>query len=215
MSTRAFAGAAALLISTAPAAWADLTAEGLWADWQETYGRMGIGLTAEEEVGDGALTLTDLTVAIDMAGTGSTVNYGTVTLTEQGDGTVRIDLPAETSITSEATVEGETVTQDITMTHEALEMIASEDGDTRTYAITADSLRFDMEDASGGEAVDPIGAVFTLEGVDTTTDIVPDGEALTFDQVFAAAAFDLAMDGGTEAQPFAATYRASDLSGTG
>ncbi|MEM7490210.1 MAG: DUF2125 domain-containing protein, partial [Pseudomonadota bacterium] len=47
------------------------------------------------------------------------------------------------------------------------------------------------------------------------TDIVPDGEALTFDQVFAAAAFDLAMDGGTEAQPFAATYRASDLSGTG
>jgi hypothetical protein len=107
MSTRAVTiGAAALLFATAPAAWADLTAEGLWVDWQETYGAFGVRLSAEAAAAGGVLTLSDFTVATDTAGVESVTNYGAIRLVEGGDGTVRVEIPGEIRAVSVTTVEG-------------------------------------------------------------------------------------------------------------
>lgn len=96
-------GAAGTLIAisaTAQPALADVTAEEVWANWTSYLTSFGYGLETSREMVDGVLTISDITMRMDVPEDESTVtvSLGDITLTEKGDGTVAVDLPYEMPI---------------------------------------------------------------------------------------------------------------------
>ncbi|MEO0378705.1 MAG: DUF2125 domain-containing protein, partial [Pseudomonadota bacterium] len=84
------------------AALADLTSADVWSDWKAYMGSAGYDITASEASDGGTLKVSDLTMSIDL---GENAEDGAATITmeslqfvEQGDGSVSIELPAQTSI---------------------------------------------------------------------------------------------------------------------
>lgn len=168
-TTFRLAGAAALLLATAPAAWAELAAPTIWADWQEVYTRFGGALTAEtEEYTDGTLTLEGVTYTTDFSGVTSTANYGRIVLAEQVDGSVDILIPAEIVSNSVTESEGVEINQALSLRHENLAIVAREEDGLRTYDIVADTITLDVETAieARGETP-PTNVTLRLAGLES------------------------------------------------
>ncbi|WGH77336.1 hypothetical protein [Jannaschia ovalis] len=162
MSKHAFAGAAALLLTTAPAAWAELSGPALWADWQDFYGRFGGALVAaDERYEDGVLTLDGVRFENDIGGAATrSEGFGPIRMVEQDDGSVAIELPQSFEISTTTTVDGESITQSAQLANEGLEIVAREDGAQRVYDMAADSVSWSMADPAGDESAS-LGMILT------------------------------------------------------
>lgn len=215
MSTRAFAGAVALFLTTAPGAWAQLTAEGLWADWRDVYGRFGMELTATEDSSGDTLTLNDFTMAMNIEGLVSEGSYGSIALIEQSDGTVRIEIPEEMTYTGTTTFEGETVEQTFLITQQGFDAVVSDLDGTRTYTMLADNLSYVFEDVTNGEAPQPVPLTMSVNGMDTTYVVTRGDDTFALAQDFAATELVLEADASATEEPFEMRYVASGLSGAG
>ncbi|MEM8850407.1 MAG: DUF2125 domain-containing protein [Pseudomonadota bacterium] len=215
MSTRAFAGAVALLLTTAPDAWAQLTADEVWSGWQEAYGDFGMALTATEERSGGTLILNDLTQRMELAGVVTEGNYGAITLVEQTDGSVRIEIPEEMAVTSITTVEGETIEQTFRITQQGFEAVVSETDGTRAYVMGAQSLGYEFDDITSGEAPQPIPLTAMLGAFETTYTIAETDDGMSINQDFSADRMTVSADATATDEPFAFSYVATDLTGTG
>ena len=82
----------AALMATSPA-WADVTAEQVWSDWQEMIESSGAKVTYVSAADDGILTINDLVVIVDDTPE-TNIRLGAVVLQETGDGSVQVLLPA-------------------------------------------------------------------------------------------------------------------------
>ncbi|MEM7641002.1 MAG: DUF2125 domain-containing protein [Pseudomonadota bacterium] len=215
MSTRAFAGATALLLTTAPGAWAQLTADEVWSGWQEAYGNYGMALSATEERSGGTLTLNDLTQRMDLAGVVTEGTYGAIALVEQPDGTVRIEIPEDMTVISTTTFEGETIEQTFRITQQGFDAIVSEDGGARIYTMIAQSFGYEFDDITSGEAPQPIPLTATLTDFETTYTTRDNGDGLSLDQDFSAGGMTVNIEAIAADEPFRVTYTARDLTGTG
>jgi hypothetical protein len=212
MSTRAIAGAATLLACLAQSA-AALTAEDLWRDWQEVYGSFGPELTANEAYADGVLTLTDLTLSVEMAGVESRTIYGTITLVERPDGTVRIELPPVLPITSVTTMDGETVTQRLELTSEGLDMVASDAEGGRSYDIAAERITYSGDLVPADPSDPPVALVVTLREIESDVDTRDAEGATEIAQRIAASALSVALEAEGDGS-FTFGYEAADVTGT-
>ncbi len=216
MPKHAFAGAAALMLATAPSAWADLSAPDVWADWQEIYGSFGMALTADETYSGGTLTLDNMTMTFDFGeDLSSSSNYGTLRMIEQGDGSLRIELPEEMTTTTRTEGAGEVIEQTFIMRHEGLDFTVSEDGDVRTYVMNAASFSYEFEDIAGPNAPDPIALVMEMTNLATTYTSSPDGEGVAINQDFSAEALTVSASDLEAEEPFDVSYVATALTGTG
>lgn len=140
MPKHAIAGAAALLLTAAPA-FADLEARALWSDLQETYARFGGALSAGAETYEGGtLLLEDVALDVQTAGARSRTDYGTVRIRENGDGTATIELPDTIEISVDVEMEGAADTQEVTITHDGLRIAVSEADGGRVYDTQADEM---------------------------------------------------------------------------
>ncbi|WP_457650032.1 DUF2125 domain-containing protein [Profundibacter sp.] len=83
---------AAALMATSPA-WADVTAEQVWTDWQEMIESSGAKVTYDSAADDGILTINDLVVTVDDTPK-TDIRLGAVVLQETGDGSDQVLLPA-------------------------------------------------------------------------------------------------------------------------
>lgn len=153
---------AALLCSTA--AHADVTAQQVWDNWKtqiEVYGE-GVTIGGESMSGD---TLTVESLTLSMSDEDVTVNseMGPLTFTEQGDGTVRIEMPE--SYPMSLNIEGSPV--ELTIANEGLEIVASGTPDALSYALTADSYEITVDSVGGeiGEEVILNAGAVTLSGI--------------------------------------------------
>jgi len=143
--SKLFFTASAIALIGGPAA--ALTAPELWADWQETMAGLGTELTAtSEDYADGTLVLVDVTDSGDLSGSASRTSYGDVTLVEQADGSVRIDVPAVMEVVSETDVEGEAVGFTMRVESEDFLNVARDEGDVRVYDSTAGSLTYGFDE---------------------------------------------------------------------
>jgi len=97
------------LMATSPA-WADVTAEQVWTDWQELIESSGAKVTYDSAADDGILTINDLVVTVDTAPK-TDIRLGAVVLQETGDGSVQVLLPASGPIVFETSSEKATVEQ--------------------------------------------------------------------------------------------------------
>ncbi|MEM9797201.1 MAG: hypothetical protein AAF919_11970 [Pseudomonadota bacterium] len=176
--------AAAVLLSSASTAWADLSAPAIWADWQQYYSSLGGTLSAEaEDYADGTLTLTDISASFEIAGQTSAAQYGSIALEEQADGSVRILLPERLEGSSTTTVDGETITQDFVVTQQDLNIIVREDGpEGRVYDMAGAQVVYEVSGLSSGADTPPATVTVTMEGLSAETSSRPEGVLTVFDQ---------------------------------
>ena len=133
----------------ATAAFADLTSAEVWADWKSYMATAGYEITTIETIDGGTLTTSDLTMQVDLgeeAGNGViNVLMGTIRFVEQGDGSVAIELPAQTSIEFESTTpDGDKITAKVNYEQTDPVMTASGDPDKLTYDYNAPSAKMEI-----------------------------------------------------------------------
>jgi len=116
----------------ASAAFAELTSADVWADWKSYVAAVGYDVTASEATSGGTLKVTDLRMAMDLSEDGREgsvrILMPTMTFVEQGDGSVSIELPAQSSIEVKLLPEsGETA--DFTVVFSQTDPVMSATGD--------------------------------------------------------------------------------------
>ncbi|MBT3141919.1 DUF2125 domain-containing protein [Phaeobacter gallaeciensis] len=136
-------GAALVYAVATQGAWADLSANDVWSDWKTYMGGMGYEVTGTEATSGNVLTVTDLKVAMEMPeGEGS--GSGTlpeVSFTENGDGTVSIDFPAQLPIAFNIAAEGEEpVTGELLYSMDQMKTVVSGTPEEMLYTYTAAGL---------------------------------------------------------------------------
>ena len=77
------------------ALWADLTPAEVWGDWRQYMERMGYQVEAQEATEGDDLTVSDVTLKMDMAEDGGdfSMSLGTLNFEQESDGAVNILMP--------------------------------------------------------------------------------------------------------------------------
>lgn len=130
----------AALCLTAGAAQADLTKNDVWSDWKSYMESAGYAVTGEPSSRGDTLIVTGVGMALNDVASGATarVDMGTVRFIEEGDGTVRIELPARYDMdVTMAPESGEAIDLSIDFSHGDPVMRASGVPQNVTYEYTA------------------------------------------------------------------------------
>lgn len=147
----------ASLASTAPAAWADVSAEDVWESWKAMAARLGQTLDVESERAAGdALTLTGVTTTFASPEGEATATLSEIVLSDLGDGTVSIAMPAEYPFTFSASgPDDEAVEAKGRILQGGLAILASGDPGAIGYDYTAPSIGIVIDEVvDSGEAMD-------------------------------------------------------------
>ncbi|CUK11822.1 hypothetical protein RUE5091_03466 [Ruegeria denitrificans] len=172
-------------------AFADVTAQQVWDDWQTYLSQMGYTVTAEQSISGGVTTITDMSVVAAVPDTEGSfkMTVPQMTLTENGDGTVSIGFPENFPMTLSGEEEGEAFSVDLEYYHSGLEMVVSGQPDDMTYDYSAPTLGMKL----GGVQVEDETLPDDILGVDfKLTDLTGNsrmkiGETRTVDQKMTAA----------------------------
>lgn len=135
----------------ASAAFADLTAAEVWADWEELMTSSGYTVNAAQASTANSVTVSDLSMEMDMSdgldeGT-LTMRMGILQFVENGDGTVTIEVPdtAEADFTLTPEI-GESVSATISTAMTDQTMTASGDPNAITYNFTTTKADVTLND---------------------------------------------------------------------
>ena len=191
--------AALALVLAATSAHADLTAADVWGDWRDYLNGFGYAVTGTESMSGNVLTVSDVTMDMKMPENGGNVAFqiGTLSFTENGDGTVAIGLPASMPVTVTTVPEsGETVTMTMAYSHDGLDMVASGTPTELRYAYSARSIDMALTGMTvNGAAVPPADAVMSvsLRDISGTSDMTI-ADLRTYTQDFTASGVSYNMD---------------------
>ncbi|SDC72665.1 DUF2125 domain-containing protein [Ruegeria marina] len=156
-------------------AWADLTADQVWADWKAYLGGMGYEITGNESRSGDTLTISGMSMAMQIpeAEGALSVTLPEMSLTDQGDGTVRIGLPEEFPIGFMVTPEGEgTVKGTVNYLNRNMSMVVSGAPEDMTYTYSADQVTVSLAALEADGEPMPEGAlaaVLDMTGVAGTS----------------------------------------------
>ncbi|RKT28264.1 uncharacterized protein DUF2125 [Roseovarius halotolerans] len=190
--------AAALFIFTSgSAALADVTPEQVWQDWQEYLEGFGYSVEASEAKSGDTLTVSDITLEIDMPedqGSAS-IALDEVLLRDNGDGTVRVSFPESMPMVIVGTgPEGETVKTELDYRTSEFEMSVAGDPDDMTYDYSAASMTVALTGVEAeGEAVEIGAASMTANDVAGTSRMVT-GDMRDVFQTFSAGPVTYTLD---------------------
>ena len=129
-------------------AFADVTAEEVWADWQAYMTSAGYSMEATETRSGGTISVDDLSMSIDIPEEETTVTMtmGGMDFSENGDGTVAIILDPDTPL--DISVEGsygEAADIGLNYASTGLSITVSGDPENLTYTYSAASLGLTLE----------------------------------------------------------------------
>jgi len=167
-------GLAAVLCATT--ATADVTAQQVWDNWTAQMAVYGQGFTTTGEVAsDDALVVEGLSIRMTDDDASVTAAIGTLTLSENRDGTVTVMMPDSYPITIETTPNfGEPTLANITVTQDAMALRVSGEPDAMVYDVTADRYALRLDSLTGGqsinvEVVEAVVAILDLSGTYSVT----------------------------------------------
>ncbi|WP_120499853.1 DUF2125 domain-containing protein [Roseovarius sp. EL26] len=149
------------IFMTGSAAFADVTAEQVWADWKEYMAGFGYEVEATENQSGNQLVVSDLTMKVDIPDEEADVSItmGQLTFSENGDGTVSIALPTEFPIVGAMESQGENIGFNLNYINQDFVMTVSGDADQMTYDYSAALAKISLLDVVvNGEPVE-IGQV--------------------------------------------------------
>lgn len=165
--TRSGMSVAALLLSSS-AVFADVTHQDVWGLWRSYLVGTGYAVNASESISGDTLTVSDLSIEMDMPeDQGSmTMSLGTLGFTELGDGTVRVDLPPSMPMQLKMNDGENKVDATITAGFTGLNMIASGGADEITYNYIASEISIALTELlTDGAPEADVTAVATLSDV--------------------------------------------------
>ncbi|WP_417742972.1 DUF2125 domain-containing protein [Salipiger sp.] len=148
VSNFAMAAASAAILA-APPAWADVTADQVWADLEAYLTSFGYEVTAEESRSGDTLTLTEMTLRKPLPEDEGEVTFviEQLALRDQGDGTVALDMPTTMPVqVNVAPSDDKSVDMTLDYTLEDMEMIIAGEPDDMTYVYSASSLALVLSD---------------------------------------------------------------------
>ncbi len=184
--------ACVIALLSASAASADVTAAEVWADWKENlalYGEDGVSIESETANGD-TLTISGITLTMNDDITNVTASMGDIVLTEQGDGTVSVQMSESYPITVEAQ-EGGVVTMTIQQT--GMELIVSGTATDMKYDMSADKYALVIDQIEeDGKPIKADIRVIANDLVGTYTSKVGEMRDVTYD--ISAASLDMIAD---------------------
>jgi hypothetical protein len=167
-----FSAAALVLGLSAVPATADVTGAQVWADWKEYLQGFGYEITGAETQSGDTLTVTDIVMSMSLPEDEGDVQMtmGTLSFTDNADGTVSVNLPAQMPLRFNVTPEDQDEAARGTMLIEQVGqvMLVSSDPGDFTYTYSADAMTMTLEDF---EAADDEGATGTFDFVVGLTDI--------------------------------------------
>ncbi|MEO3417241.1 DUF2125 domain-containing protein [Roseovarius sp. CAU 1744] len=143
---------------TGSAAFADVTAEQVWNDWKQYMAGFGYDMQAEEDYSAGALTVSNLTMAMQIPEEDVSISIamGGFTFTDNGDGTVSMSIPPQMPITVNVdAAEGEDVDVKVDYDTSGYSVVISGDPDDMTYNYSVAEITIALaEMAVNGAPVD-------------------------------------------------------------
>jgi len=156
----------AIGMMTAPAAWADVTAGQVWADFKGYMEGFGYSITAEEAQDAGRLTVTGISMTMQMpedAGT-ATFEAPDMSFTDNGDGTVSVTMPEMSTLDFAVDAEDEEdVSGTIDYGQTGFAMTVSGSPGDMFYDYSADEMSVALSSlAVEGESVQIETAQFTI-----------------------------------------------------
>ena len=193
-------GTAAALLMGSSALWADVTPAEVWQGWQDAATAMGQTVTADSEDEDGdSLVIKGITVATTGDTSGASAKFDTITLTDNGDGTVGIIMPDSYPITITPPAEGnddgpKEVTLNVSMP--GAKITASGTPEAISYATDAPQFTMTLAPMTKADGT-PIDATVEVKMTGTTGSYLVEGaesgKKITED--FAAKSLDLKVKG--------------------
>jgi hypothetical protein len=179
----------------AGAAMADLTAPQVWADWRTSAETLGQTLSVgSEEASGGVLTLRDVSITMDGPEGGANGTIAEVVMTEQGDGSVTIEMSPELPLDFSVVSEGETANFSVLIDQSGLDLTASGAPGAISYAYAAPTLTITLAEATAnGEPMD-IDLNVALAGLDGAY-TVTEGDARAVDSALRASSLTLTAKG--------------------
>lgn len=123
----ALAAGTALSTVLAGAATADVSPREVWDSWSGYFTGFGYEVNATESESSGRLDVSALSLGMDLPeGEGRVdMSMGDIAFIDQGDGTVRIEMPAQMPINIKASGDGETADVTVMVTYTDMNMVAS------------------------------------------------------------------------------------------
>ena len=192
----------ALIAALAQGAAADVTAEEAWGSLRDILAGSGYdGAATETREGD-ALVVSDtvFTMTVPETGGSTAIDFGTLRFVEQGDGTVRVEMPDVMPVTSSFTdpETGTPMTVVVDIIQAAPSLVMSGDADAITQAYAADTVDVALKsiDTPGDEIpADAIRMAMSFAGLTSTTTLGP-GELRPMDMTASvdSASFDMAFE---------------------
>lgn len=172
-----------LLSGTTPA-FADLTADDVWAEWKSFSDGLDVtvAIGAEERSGN-TLTLQDITFSAESNGGSSTTSISEIVLTENNDGTVSITLGPEYRTLMHFPQYGEDyVDVELVTNLTDFNLLASGTPEETSYSYQAQSIIFDVEKfVENGRELD-VDITATLSSVEGTYAFANNDTTKTFFQ---------------------------------
>lgn len=165
------------LILGAPMALADLSATDVWSGWKDYMDGFGYAMSGlERETGNG-IEISNMAMSMTMPDGTFSMELGQVNFVEQGDGSVRIELPdvLPTKFDVDPTA-GEAVSGTINFTQSDHSLVATGSPESTTYTYTAGSAGISMDGMTvegvtvGSDAFGITMAANDLQSVSTMTD---------------------------------------------
>ncbi|MEY8841678.1 DUF2125 domain-containing protein [Cribrihabitans sp. XS_ASV171] len=193
-------GAAFIYAIATQGAWADLTAEQVWADWQAYMAGMGYEVAGQQNRSGDTTTISDIAMTMELPEDDGTVRltWPEMTLTENGDGTVTLGFPQSFPMVVSGEADGETFRAELAYEHQGLSMVVSGTPEDMTYEYSADMLGVRLASLEADGETLPADAAevgFDLTGMEGVSRMQV-GEQRRVEQSFAAAqmAYVLAFD---------------------
>ncbi len=182
-------------------AFADLTANDVWADWQAYMGGMGYTVTGDQSASGDVTTISNITMALNLPEAEGQVKMvmPEMTLTENGDGTVGIGFPDSfpISISGGDATDEQAFSANLLYENEGLDMVVSGSPDEMTYDYSANSIKVSVDSIEvEGEVMPKDMFAFAVILADTTgQSVMKIGENRDINQNFSASSleYDLAF----------------------
>jgi len=194
---RLSAMSATLLALSSGAGLADITADEVWRSWQARLSDLGYEVSGTPERSGDRLVIPDIRLSQTLADDGgrAELRIGRIAFADRDDGTVAViypeTMPMEVVVTPE---EGEVVTAMLTLSHDALSIIASGTAERIGYAYEGDSLRLALGEVTvDGEAMDGLRGALRFDDVSGTSESAVEAGVRRSAQTLASGAMSYAL----------------------
>lgn len=174
-----YRGTAAIAVTVlgAGAAQADVTAQEVWDNWKATLESSGAGVVTfdSEDMSGDTLTVSGLTLDIEDPEASVTAELGELAFVEQGDGTVRVELPQEVPVAVDTlTEDGTTVTLTLSVRQEGAEVEVSGSPEEMTYDIGAERYVIGLDPVENLDGADINAGSLEVAGIEGTYTVATD-----------------------------------------